>query len=106
MSLRGPPCAYGVLSISYGNVRDTSFSHAIVAMNVGTVIQQRILLKTIKVSLGDCVDGIPRCATHLDILKGHHLLAMDFNVKFLWSSSFFVNYIYKNPQATSLDEKT
>jgi hypothetical protein len=81
VSHRGPPCAYGVLNISYRKVRDTSFSQSIVVMNVGTMIQQRILLKPIKVSLGDYVDGIPRCATHFDILKGHHILVMDINVQ-------------------------
>ena len=49
--------------------------------------RQRILPKPIEVSLGHCVDGVPRFATNFHVLKGNHFLAMGICDADFWMES-------------------
>ena len=64
------------------------FYCARIALKSKTATRQKILPKLIEISLGDCVDDVPRLAIQFHILKSNHLMAMGINMQILVDLKF------------------
>ena len=75
-----------------------------IAMKWRVATQQKVLPKSLKFSLRDCVDDIPRCATHFHILN--HLMAMGVNVQLYVDLDFLCCLHTKICKPYLFDKKT